>query len=73
MSLPALDDAVPADIWDRGDNDDFAAATPVTLALCERLLDNPADPVALADARQYLNDHPHWVWRARLFVASLPD
>lgn len=56
--------------------DDFLAARAAahtSMAICERLLDDPTNPEVLAATRQFLDDHPQWVRRARLFMASLPD
>lgn len=56
--------------------DDFLvarAAAHTSIAVCERLLDNPTDPDALAATRQFLDDNPELVHQARSFIASLPD
>lgn len=57
-------------------DDDWTAARDrihAALETCARLVDNPTDPGARADARQLINGNPQWVMRADLLVASLPD
>jgi len=79
MVKTPLDDAAPVAFTESAhDLVDFTADIPYVLELCERLLDHldhiDEDPDALDEARRYLFDeHPDWVHRARLFMASLPD
>ena len=79
MSSTRLDDPVPEPFSGSAhDLEDRIADIPYILALCERLLDHldhiNEDPDVMDEARHYLYiEHPDWVHRARLFMASLPD